>query len=148
MWCMVATGLRIERGEDTAKLESNIRFHYSLSVIVEIVALQRGVGDGVLEVCDPWCWITAQRVHPDNFGAGADRFAKAARQGIARQGTVRPGQNSRTVPAPYRRLSPSGSARNDRHRYRQSLSLPGRGGPQGHPLRRHGGRGGAGLVRR
>jgi hypothetical protein len=66
LWCKAATDLRIEHGEDTAKLESDIRFYYYLSVLVKIVALQRGVGDGVLEVCDPWCWIAAQRVLPDN----------------------------------------------------------------------------------
>src|SRR6266566_9324508 len=102
MWCIVATDLPIEHGEDTVKLESNIRFQYSLSVIVEIVALQRGVGDGVLEVRGPWCWIAAQRMYPDYFGASADCIAEAARQGIACQGAVRSGQNSRTVPAPYR----------------------------------------------
>jgi hypothetical protein len=79
VWCRVATDSRIEHGEDAAKLESNIRLDYCLSVIVEIVALRRGVGDGVLEVCDPWWWIAAQRLHPDNFGAGADGIDKAAR---------------------------------------------------------------------
>jgi hypothetical protein len=79
MWCKAATDLRIERGEDIAKLESNIRFHYSLSVIVEIAMVPRGVGDGVWEVCNPWCWTAAQWLHPDDFGAGANRIAKAAR---------------------------------------------------------------------
>ena len=51
------------------------------------------------------------------------------------------------LPPRHRRLSPQGSARLDRGRFRQPLPLPGAGERQGDPLRHHRRRGSHGVVR-